>query len=188
MHSINPFIRTIIATLLVVFSASAPALAQNPKLDLARFERLGADPASSVKIDIDERMIRMVVGLLDKDDPEVRDILTGMKGVHVRHYEFDAPGQYPVSEVNAIRAELQQGGWVRIVEAKSRKDGDTADVFTAMEGDRMTGLAIVVSNPKEVTVVNIIGVIDPAKLRHLGGKMGIPTIDIGKLPGKEKQQ
>ena len=61
MHSKNPFIPTIIATFLVVLSA-VPALAQNPKLDLARFDKVGGQPASSVKIDIDERPLLWVLG------------------------------------------------------------------------------------------------------------------------------
>ena len=45
---------------------------------------------------------------------------------------------------------------------------------------------IIVTDPKELTIVNIIGSIRPEDIRDLGGHMGIPKIDIG--PGKDKDK
>ena len=40
----------------------------------------------------------------------------------------------------------------------------------------MMGLVVLAFEPEELTVVNIVGVIDPAQVRELGGKLGIPSI------------
>ena len=40
----------------------------------------------------------------------------------------------------------------------------------------MQGLVVLAFEPEELTVVNIVGVIDPAQVRELGGKLGIPSI------------
>jgi hypothetical protein len=37
---------------------------------------------------------------------------------------------------------------------------------------------VVTAEPKELSVVQIIGPIDPAMLSELGGKMGIPKIEV----------
>lgn len=158
---------------------AVPASAQNPKLDLDGIKSFATPPAESVKVDVDERLMRLVVGLLDESEAEAKAILTSLQGVYVRHFKFEAPGQYRTDEVDAIRSQLTRGGWVRLVEARSAREGNDADAFLAMQGDRIIGFAIVVSNPTEVTIVNIVGTIDPAQLRKLGGQLGIPKIEIG---------
>ena len=43
------------------------------------------------------------------------------------------------------------------------------------------------TDPKELTIINIVGSIRPEDLRDLGGHMGIPRIDIGAgKPDKDK--
>ena len=44
------------------------------------------------------------------------------------------------------------------------------------DGSQMMGLVVLAFEPDQLTVVNIVGVIDPAQVRSLGGKLGIPSI------------
>ena len=158
------------------------AFGQSARIELDRLDTLGEKAEESVRIDLDERVIRMALGFLGKDAAEARAALQDIKSIYVRHFSFAAANEYSAADVDAIRAQLQKSGWVRMVQARSKRVGDNADVFMAVEGDRMSGLAIVVSNPKEVTVVNIVGSLDPEKIRHLGGKMGIPELELGAAP------
>jgi hypothetical protein len=50
-------------------------------------------------------------------------------------------------------------------------------------------LAIIVTDPRELTIVNIVGSIRPEDIRDLGGHFGIPKIDInpGKNDKKDKE-
>ena len=50
-------------------------------------------------------------------------------------------------------------------------------VYTS-DGQKILGLIVVAAEPTELTVVNIDGAIDPARVRELSGKFGIPKIDI----------
>ena len=50
--------------------------------------------------------------------------------------------------------------------------------MTAPTGARFEGLAILAAEPKELTVVNIIGIIDIEKLSKLEGQFGIPDLGI----------
>ena len=45
------------------------------------------------------------------------------------------------------------------------------------DGKQSQGIVVVSAGPKELTVAQIIGPIDPAMLSELGGKMGIPKIE-----------
>jgi hypothetical protein len=53
-----------------------------------------------------------------------------------------------------------------------------------MSGTDVLGLAVLSAEPKELTVVNIVGPVDLEKLAKLEGNLGIP--DLGIQPGKGK--
>jgi hypothetical protein len=50
------------------------------------------------------------------------------------------------------------------------------EVWLRNEGGKMTGLAILASDPRELTVVNLVGSVDPSAIADLGGSFGIPKI------------
>jgi hypothetical protein len=158
------------------------AYGQSPQLQLDRLDRFGENAVENVAVDIDERLLGLVGGFIKNDAAEserqLKEVISGIKGIYVRHFEYERDNMYPAAEVEALRAQLQQSGWVRFVEARSKRSGDNAQVYMSMQGREMTGLAIIVSNPREVTVVNIVGSIDPEKIRHLGGNFGLPDLEV----------
>ena len=91
------------------------------------------------------------------------------------------------SDLDALRNQLKSPGWSRIVGVKSKKDGENAEVYLKSENGGITGLAVIAAEPKELTVVNIVGSIQPEDLRDLGGRFGIPKVDLGKKEKKEDE-
>ena len=81
-----------------------------------------------------------------------------------------------------MRRQLSGPGWSRIVEARSTKENTDVDVFILIEQNKAMGLAIIASEPREFTIVNIVGRIDLADLHNLEGKFGVPDlgIEVGK--------
>jgi Domain of unknown function (DUF4252) len=102
-----------------------------------------------------------------------------LKGIYVKTFTFENEGEYSDSDVAGIRKQLQSPGWSRIVEVRSKKDGDNAEVYLKTGGPG-GGLAIISANPKELTIVNIVGKIDLDELSELGGNLGVPRIDLEK--------
>jgi hypothetical protein len=47
-------------------------------------------------------------------------------------------------------------------------------------GDKMSGLAVVLSETKSIALINVIGEIDIESLAELSGKWNIPNINIEK--------
>src|SRR5208283_105915 len=88
-------------------------------------------------------------------------------------------GEYEESDVAALRAQLKPPVWSRIVGVRSKHKGDNAEVFLANDGSQIAGLVIICADPKELTVVSIVGQLKPEDLRDLGGNFGIPKLDIG---------
>jgi hypothetical protein len=63
---------------------------------------------------------------------------------------------------------------------KSGQEGENAEIYVHNEDKKINGVAILVSGPKELTVVNIVGPIDLDSLASLGGHLGIPKVEATK--------
>jgi hypothetical protein len=53
-----------------------------------------------------------------------------------------------------------------------------------IDDDKARGLAIIASEPREFTIVNIVGAIDLEDLHDLEGKFGVPDLEIETAPKK----
>src|SRR5205085_1196809 len=166
----------------------APVVAQNNgtavsgRLRLDSLERLAPKAVETVNVEIDGFLINFAsVALSDKDPDErtVKEIISGLKGVYVKSYEFKSEGQFTEGDLTLLRAQLSGPGWSRIVDIKSLDDADdNAEVYVATDAGRVEGMAILSVEPKEVTVINIVGAIDIEKLKRLEGSLGIPRIHV----------
>jgi Domain of unknown function (DUF4252) len=163
-----------------------PGVAQAGKLQLQNLEKL-ADKAAEVNdVTLDGSLLSFAVTVLkksnDPDSAQLVELIRGLKGIYVKNFEFDSPGQYSQADVEAIRSQLAGPGWQRIVTSFSKRSNERDEVYLLKEGDKINGVAILVAEAKELTVVNIVGAIDPEKLGELGGHFGIPA-EIYEHPG-----
>ena len=56
-----------------------------------------------------------------------------------------------------------------------------------MQGEQIEGLAVISAEPKEFTVVNIVGPINLEKLTKLEGQFGVPDLGIEQAKPKKNQ-
>jgi hypothetical protein len=179
----------IIATLLLAALAPA-AFAQSPPptkglLRLPEFATLADKASESVNVTLDANLLGLACRFLNSAEPEEAEAMklcTSLRGVFVRSFKFDKDFGYPKADVEGVRRQLSAPGWSRIVEARSNKEQTDVDVFILIERDKAMGLAIIASEPREFTIVNIVGNIDLADLHNLEGKFGVPDlgIEVGK--------
>jgi Domain of unknown function (DUF4252) len=172
----------------VLFGALALA-GQDIKMP-ANLDKLEAKASEVVNVQLDGALIQLASRFLSEKDPDeakVKRLVGGLKGIYVKSFEFDERGQYSLSDVDDLRAQLRGPSWARIVGASSKRKGENSEVYLKTEGGQITGLAIIVTDPKELTIVNIVGNIRPEDVRDLGGHLGIPKIDIGAGKDKDKK-
>ncbi|HVR38352.1 MAG TPA: DUF4252 domain-containing protein, partial [Thermoanaerobaculia bacterium] len=100
----------------------------------------------------------------------------------VRSYEFSEEGAYDRSAIERVRKQLGPN-WKKIVNVRSR-NSENVEIYTQMRGDAITGLVVISAEPRELTIVNIVGPIDLEKLADLEGKFGIPRV----TKDKEKKE
>jgi len=158
---------------------SLPAFGQNPRLDIKNLEALSKKASEVVDVNLDGPLLKLASKFMtDEDDREALGIIKNLRGVYVKSFTFDEPGDYSPADVDAIRRQLQAPAWSRIVSARSKHDGENAEIYlmTAADGGNVLGMAIICAEPTEFTVVNIVGPVDIDKLSQLEGKMGIPRL------------
>lgn len=171
----------------ITFVVCGAARAQEPpggRLRLDSLERLAPKASETVNINIDGILIKFAGSILSDDDAEeraVKDLVAGLRGVYVRSYEFKAAGEFADGDVSAVREQLRAPGWTRVLDVKSKGlDFGDAEVYLATAAGRVEGFALVVVEPKEVTVVNIVGSLDLDKLRKLGDHLNLPHLRVKK--------
>jgi len=175
-----------ILLLLCLFAAtSLPARAQqDARLKIGNLDRLASKAATSVNVNIDGSLLQQAAKFLSGKDPEeakVKDMIAGIKGIYVRSFEFDEAGAYTEADVQAIRAQLkQEPGWTSIVEVRSKRDDLNVEVYVKKDGDSVIGLAVIGTDLKNLTIVNIVGAVDLDKLSRLEGSFGVPLLELEK--------
>ncbi len=177
-------------TVLIAFSILLPVAAQEIKLPPS-FEKLAAKASEVVDVTLDPSMLQMAGKFLsDKsaDEAKAKKLVSGLKAIYVKSFEFDKAGEYDTADVEALRAQMRSPGWNRIVSVRGK--GETSEVYVKSENGKIAGLTVIAAEPRELTFVHIIGEIDPDQLNELSGRFGVPKIDTGstkKSTGTEKE-
>ena len=127
--------------------------------------------------------------LTDVDDADIKKLVANLKGIYVRNFEFESDGLYSQADVESIRSQVRGQSWYRLVNVQSKNDG-AIEVYVMLEGEKIGGLVVLSAEPRELTVVNIVGPVDLEKLASLEGQFGIPDLDLGttKPPIKKNEQ
>lgn len=171
-------------TFLLAALLLAPLLAcaaPSAKLALPSFAGLQQRASESVIISLDPALLGLAGKFLDGNDPQdaaTREVLNGLQGIFVRSYTFDKDSAYQQSDIDAVRSQLSAPGWNRLLQTHSRKTRADVDIYIMIDNNRAIGLALIASEPRQFTIVNIIGAIDLDKLHKLEGQFGVPKLDL----------
>ena len=181
-------IRQPLIVLLLIVTSALAAKAQDSRLQLGSLDHLATKASQTVDVSIDERLMRMAAKLFsdkDEDEREVKALIANLKGIYVKSFEFDAAGQYAAADVETIRTQLRGPGWTRLVNVTSKKEG-MLEVYLLFNLDKVGGLAVLHTDDKQLTVVNIVGPVDLDKLAKLEGQLGVPELGIESQKPKAK--
>jgi hypothetical protein len=164
-------------------AAMLPAWAQEIKMPV-NLDALADKADDAVTVTLDKSMLQLAgkfMGDKDGDGDDVRKLLSGLDSIYVRSFEFKHEGEYSMADVEAVRNQLQSPAWGRLVGVRS-KHGENVDVYFKDGGNgHLGGIVVIAAEPKELTIVNIIGTLDPEKLADLGGEFGIPRFEKTKI-------
>ncbi len=173
----NCSLRIFLALLAPAFVWAGPS----PRLVLPEFSALAQKATESVTITLDAALLAMAGRFMNGNDPQdaaTREILKGLQGIYIRSYTFDKDAAYQQADIDAVRSQLSAPGWNRLVQTRSRKSQANVDIYIMVANNQATGLALIASEPRQFTIVNIVGAIDLDKLHKLEGQFGVPKLDI----------
>jgi hypothetical protein len=167
--------KNLILTLFIAFAllAAKPASAQQLNLD---FPGLADKADEVVDVTLDASMLKMAAKFLgsDPDERAVKDMIGGLQGIYVRSYEFAKDGEYDRAIADRLKSQLGST-WKPLVTVRSRTK-ENVNIMADMRGEDVMGLVIISAEPREFTVVNIVGKIDIDRLASLEGQFGIPKV------------
>jgi hypothetical protein len=165
------------AFILAAAALAAPALAQTAQLPLPPpvEKELAARASNVTEVTLGKNMLAFAAKFMNgkgKDDAATRQLIEGLDGIYVREYEFDKDGQVSMEEVEKLRKYFETSEWSPLVRERERKGGETTDVMVKLVNGEVHGMFILEVEPKELTIVLILGPVrmeDLGKLKGLGG-------------------
>ena len=138
-----------------VLSGGLAAQTPGPRMGLAGLEKLAASASETVDVSLDTSLLALAARFMDDsdtDDAQVKAMMSGLKGIYVRSYEFGADGAFGPADVEMIRRQLSAPGWSRMVGVRSKKTNADVDVYLWIDGSKVGGLGILATEPRRFTV------------------------------------
>jgi len=185
---------TIFIAISLIISGAITANGQDAaRLRFDKLNSLESKARDVVEVNVDGKLLdlaKRVTGKINDKDGDAKKValaISGLKGIYVRVFNFEKENEYNVADVDEVRAQLTAPGWEKLANVRSKKNNQKVDVYTMFTGDKMDGMAVVLSESKTIAVVNVIGMIDIEMLVELSGKMNIPRIDIETKPKNDKE-
>ena len=163
-----------------------PLGAQQFKFNL---DHLEAKASERVDLSLNGATLQFAAKFLDDKDPDeakVKKLIAGLEGIYIKSFEFKSDGAWTAADLDQVRNQLRAPEWSRMLGVKSAEDGEDCEVWVRNDKAKVTGVAILVFGPRELTVVNIAGPIDLDSLAELSGHLGVPKLE-KKTGSKAKQ-
>jgi hypothetical protein len=181
----NKIMKTIfqVGALIVAVALAGSVRAANPAPGYVDFGKFSPTPGGEfVEVNVTSNLITMVTNLA-KDEPEVMDVLKGLKAIRVNVLGVNAANRDEMqNRIQSVRSQLDDSGWERVVSVMNGKD-DVGVYMKTRGTEAVEGVVVTVLEGKGHAVfVNVVGDIRPEKLTMLGERFNIEPLK--HLPGK----
>jgi hypothetical protein len=187
----------VLASLLALGVAMAGAVAARAQDDLpapSPIEKTLADRAAHVtEVTLDKNMLAFAGKFMDKDkdddkdDKAAKEMIQGLRGVYVRDYEFDKDNEYTAEELEGLRKYITSSDWSPMVHERTKGAKEGTDVYLKLVNGQVQGLYVLDAEPRELSLVLILGPIDMDKIGELGGSFGIPKQAVKDVKKAQKE-
>jgi hypothetical protein len=179
-----------------IAALAMPALAQTAStspllLPPALEKELAAKASNVTEVTLDKNMLGFAAKFMSSkksDDAATQQLIQGLEGIYVRDYEFDKEGEYSMDDVDKLRQAFETSEWTPIVRSHEKKSGETSDVMVKMVNGESRGMFVLSAEPKELSIVLILGPIRMDQLGALGGLGGLGSLGDVEKSVKDKDK
>jgi hypothetical protein len=168
-----PFVKLAMTCLLLPTWAAA----QDPMLKLPDFSSLAGKATESVNISLNPWLLRIAAASMDNSDADsaaTKKLLSAIKSIEIRNFQFATDFAYSAADIDGVRRQLAAPGWSQLMQVHDRKNGKDVDMYILAENDRTRGFALIASEPREFTIINIVGSISFEDLPRLENYLHLP--------------
>jgi ribosomal protein L30/L7E len=139
-----------------------------------------------VEVQIKSNLINMVARIAEKSEPEIADILGGLRFIRVNVLSLNEENRDSVlGQIRKVQRQLESTGWDRVVNAVD--GGEDVAVYMKLRGEEaVEGIVVtILEGDKEAVLVNVAGDVRPEKLAVIGERFNIrPLKEIGVITDK----
>lgn len=159
--------------LLVPCVLIAACAARTPTLEIPNLAAMQRESVDTVDITLGPAALGFAGWLSrfggdhDPDSGAALSLLRGLHTVQVRHFQFAADHTYRRADLEALRSQLTAPVWRHVVQVRDGGTQEDVDIYCVLEDHTVTRLVILAVEPREFTLVNIAGSLDPAQIERL---------------------
>jgi Domain of unknown function (DUF4252) len=177
----------------LILCGAAMAAAQDSPLPLppAVEKELAAKASNVTEVTLGKNMLGFAAKFMngkDEDEAATRKLIEGLQGIYVREYEFDKEGEYSLEQIEQLRKYFETSEWSPIVREREHKNRETTDVMVKLVNGESHGMFVLEAEPKDLTIVLILGPVkmeDLSKLKGLGGLSALGDVEKDVKPAKK---
>ncbi len=103
----------------------------------------------------------------DADSAATKRLLSGIKSIEIHSFTFATDFAYSMTDIDSVRKQLSAPGWSQLMQVHDSKKHEDVDMYVMMTDNRTSGFALIASEPKEFTIINIVGSFSPEDLPEL---------------------
>ena len=157
-----------IAVLLTAF-IGMPLAAQESDLrslpgyvDFGALDSVYGEPR--VRVNIGGTLLNFMAAVI-KDDPEAAALMRNLDGVRINVYSTSGQVDAAMEQIARVREVLSEEAWEPIVQVK--ESAKEVQIFIKANETGMQGLTVMTVDSEEAVFINILGEMDPTKLKIL---------------------
>jgi hypothetical protein len=129
-----------------------------------------------VEVNIKSNLIAMVASLTKKSEPEVTQVIEGLKQIRVNVVGLSKENRDDMKKrITNIRETLDKGGWERIVTAVE-KNQDIGVFLKTKDAKTVEGVCVTVMEKDQLVLINVVGNIQPEKLAVVGERFDLEPL------------
>jgi hypothetical protein len=129
-----------------------------------------------VEVNIKSNLIAMVAALTKKTEPEVTQVIEGLKQIRVNVLGLTKENRDDMKKrITGIRETLDKTGWERIVTA-IEKNQDIGVFLKTKDAKTVEGICVTVVDKDQVVLINVVGNIQPEKLAVVGERFDLEPL------------
>ena len=144
----------------MVFCLALTTPARSQGLDI-NLDTLSSKAKEKAEVTLEGSLLAQVLQMAPAN---VKGAVANVSRVMVRHYEFEKIGQYSDTDLDGVRQQVSNvAGWSRVLNVK--EEHESTEIYMLSQDGKPGGFLLISAEPKELTVVHVVGAVDLASLR-----------------------